>query len=335
MCIPYGIHTHTHTHMNCMLKPPASQQAGHFETGLNFVTTVCSKKYMNIQCSTYIQANTWTPPPLTVGWSMQGPFAGVLAADSNSRVRDCVWPFHLQAWLCFGRRCRHCSHLELTWDIKSQMQDTSQACQELPEWENYSHTWSWACLLECELHGAKQSCPDWSLREPGLSPRVPWQGGTFNRMKLKPLQTLQECLNKQEHSCTWSWNHCRLSKSALTWKIIHVQVHAEGKALDRSNDDALLKSVAETAVGYSGAELTNLLNEAAIQMVTLSSAPLLGVAVSVIQGPVIEVLYLCNTAVYSIPDVQGPDKKVLFLQHYCVFCCLLLKALSWPHSVPK
>lgn len=52
-----------------------------------------------------------------------------------------------------------------------------------------------------------------------------------------------------------------------------VQVHAANKPIDRSNDDQLLHRVAELAVGYSGAELANLLNEAAILAVrTFSSA---------------------------------------------------------------
>ncbi|KAL3137049.1 hypothetical protein ABBQ32_006634 [Trebouxia sp. C0010 RCD-2024] len=43
-----------------------------------------------------------------------------------------------------------------------------------------------------------------------------------------------------------------------------LQVHAANKPIDRSNDDAVLRRVAELAVGYSGAALANLLNEAAI-----------------------------------------------------------------------
>lgn len=53
-----------------------------------------------------------------------------------------------------------------------------------------------------------------------------------------------------------------------------VQVHAEGKSLDRSGDaeyetDALLSRTAAITIGYSGAELENLLNEAAILTVSL------------------------------------------------------------------
>ena len=43
-----------------------------------------------------------------------------------------------------------------------------------------------------------------------------------------------------------------------------LQVHAANKPIDRSNDDQVLHRIAELAVGYSGAELANLLNEAAI-----------------------------------------------------------------------
>ena len=47
------------------------------------------------------------------------------------------------------------------------------------------------------------------------------------------------------------------------------QVHARGKPIDRSNDDAVLRRAAQQTVGYSGAALANLLNEAAILMVGL------------------------------------------------------------------
>lgn len=46
------------------------------------------------------------------------------------------------------------------------------------------------------------------------------------------------------------------------------QVHARNKPLDRSNDDALLRQIADLAIGYSGAELANLMNEAAILAVS-------------------------------------------------------------------
>lgn len=51
-----------------------------------------------------------------------------------------------------------------------------------------------------------------------------------------------------------------------------LQVHAKGKPIDRSNEDALLAKVAELSIGYSGAELANLLNEAAILAVRKDSA---------------------------------------------------------------
>lgn len=53
-----------------------------------------------------------------------------------------------------------------------------------------------------------------------------------------------------------------------------LQVHAKDKPIDRSNDDALLKQVADLTIGYSGAELANLLNEAAILAVRRDSPTL-------------------------------------------------------------
>ena len=50
-----------------------------------------------------------------------------------------------------------------------------------------------------------------------------------------------------------------------------LQVHAKGKPIDRSEDDALLAKVADLTIGYSGAELANLLNEAAILAVRKDS----------------------------------------------------------------
>ena len=46
------------------------------------------------------------------------------------------------------------------------------------------------------------------------------------------------------------------------------QVHAEGKPIDRSNGDAVLQRMADLAVGLTGAELANALNEAAIMAVS-------------------------------------------------------------------
>uniref|UniRef100_A0A1D2AAW6 AAA+ ATPase domain-containing protein n=1 Tax=Auxenochlorella protothecoides TaxID=3075 RepID=A0A1D2AAW6_AUXPR len=50
-----------------------------------------------------------------------------------------------------------------------------------------------------------------------------------------------------------------------------LKVHAEGKPVDRSNDDAALRAIADMTIGYSGAELANLLNEAAILSVRAAS----------------------------------------------------------------
>ena len=52
-----------------------------------------------------------------------------------------------------------------------------------------------------------------------------------------------------------------------------LQVHAANKPIDRSNNDAVLRRVAELAVGYSGAELANLLNEGAILAVSTPPHP--------------------------------------------------------------
>jgi cell division protease FtsH len=54
-----------------------------------------------------------------------------------------------------------------------------------------------------------------------------------------------------------------------------VQVHARNKPIDRSGnaeheEDALLHKVAELTIGYSGAELANLLNESAILAVRMT-----------------------------------------------------------------
>ena len=52
------------------------------------------------------------------------------------------------------------------------------------------------------------------------------------------------------------------------------QVHARNKPIPREGndqypDDAILRQVAELTIGYSGAELANLLNEAAILAVSM------------------------------------------------------------------
>ena len=47
-----------------------------------------------------------------------------------------------------------------------------------------------------------------------------------------------------------------------------MQVHAANKPIDRGNNDQVLRRIAELAVGYSGAELANLLNEGAILAVS-------------------------------------------------------------------
>lgn len=57
---------------------------------------------------------------------------------------------------------------------------------------------------------------------------------------------------------------------------LFMKVHARDKSISRSGDvrwpeEALLRRTAELTVGYSGAALANLLNEAAILMVILSA----------------------------------------------------------------
>lgn len=54
----------------------------------------------------------------------------------------------------------------------------------------------------------------------------------------------------------------------MTGSSYMLQVHAANKPIDRSNNDQVLHRIAELAVGYSGAELANLLNEAAILAVS-------------------------------------------------------------------
>ena len=59
--------------------------------------------------------------------------------------------------------------------------------------------------------------------------------------------------------------HLGLPSEANRLKILGV--HAAGKPVDRSGGDALLRRVAAKTIGWSGAELANLMNEAAIFMV--------------------------------------------------------------------
>lgn len=58
--------------------------------------------------------------------------------------------------------------------------------------------------------------------------------------------------------------------------LVPVQVHAKGKAIPHEGDavwesDALLHRVAELTIGMAGADLANLLNEAAILMVSCNA----------------------------------------------------------------
>lgn len=61
-----------------------------------------------------------------------------------------------------------------------------------------------------------------------------------------------------------------MDQTAAYTTVLFVQVHAANKPIDRSDGDQVLRRIAELAVGYSGAELANLLNEAAILAVSTS-----------------------------------------------------------------
>ncbi|KAK9845418.1 hypothetical protein WJX81_006080 [Elliptochloris bilobata] len=87
--------------------------------------------------------------------------------------------------------------------------------------------------------------------------------GATNRMKLLDEALLRP--GRFDHTI-----YMGRPSTSNRFKIL--QVHAEGKPLSRAGDavwdsDALLHRTAELTIGYSGAELANLLNEAAILMV--------------------------------------------------------------------
>ncbi|KAL4436128.1 hypothetical protein ABPG77_005576 [Micractinium sp. CCAP 211/92] len=63
-----------------------------------------------------------------------------------------------------------------------------------------------------------------------------------------------------------------MGRPAPSNRLKILQVHARNKPIDRSNDDALLRQIADLSIGYSGAELANLLNEAAILAVRQNKA---------------------------------------------------------------
>lgn len=60
-------------------------------------------------------------------------------------------------------------------------------------------------------------------------------------------------------------NHLHPTKNKQS---TYLQVHTKNKPIDRSNEDALLRQIADLAIGFSGAELANLLNEGAILAVS-------------------------------------------------------------------
>lgn len=101
-----------------------------------------------------------------------------------------------------------------------------------------------------------------------------------------------------------------------------VQVHAANKPIDRGNDDHVLQRVAELAVGYSGAELANLLNEAAI----LAVSPLF---------PVLQLLYATADSPADMP-VRDHSQAILHALYMvlgrpsvCCSPCGTCLALEW------
>lgn len=71
---------------------------------------------------------------------------------------------------------------------------------------------------------------------------------------------------------------CLLEVGVAIKFALFLKVHARDKSISRSGDgrwpeEALLRRTAELTVGYSGAALANLLNEAAILMVLYSAPP--------------------------------------------------------------
>ena len=82
-------------------------------------------------------------------------------------------------------------------------------------------------------------------------------------------------LSPDWQQCTsYRWLACTMLCARLA------QVHAKGKPIPRGGDevwesDALLHRVAELTIGYAGADLANLLNEAAILMVGAPFPPCL------------------------------------------------------------
>ncbi|EFN59830.1 hypothetical protein CHLNCDRAFT_33680 [Chlorella variabilis] len=59
-----------------------------------------------------------------------------------------------------------------------------------------------------------------------------------------------------------------MGRPSPTNRLRILQVHTKNKPIDRSNEDALLRQIADLAIGFSGAELANLLNEGAILAVS-------------------------------------------------------------------
>lgn len=85
-------------------------------------------------------------------------------------------------------------------------------------------------------------------------------------------------------------------------------MHVRNKPIPRDDDDALLQSVAELAVGFSGAELANLLNEAAILAVRKNKS-------EIDFGIMLEAM---DKVKYGLPQAPLPDgeaKRRLTMVH--------------------
>lgn len=85
-------------------------------------------------------------------------------------------------------------------------------------------------------------------------------------------------------------------------------MHVRNKPISRDNDDALLQAVAELAVGFSGAELANLLNEAAILAVRKNKS-------EIDFGIMLEAMEKVKYGLPQSPLPDGEAKRRLTLVH--------------------
>ena len=89
-------------------------------------------------------------------------------------------------------------------------------------------------------------------------------------------------------------------------------MHARNKPLDRSDDDALLRRVADLTIGYSGAELANLMNESAILAVSSLFRGVVEVMASAVGNSGAELANLMNeSAILAAGFLPG-----------CFTCCV-------------